>query len=157
MLQDFVAEGVEEEGLGGAFADAAGADVEESLFVELAYGAAVGAFDIVVVDFEEGAGVDVRFVGEEYVFVGLIGFGFGGAVADEDVPVEGGAGGVVEDAFEQFAAVAFGAGVVDEDVVVDLLLLVVEEEAVGLDVAVGAEHGYFGVVADVAAVECHGY
>ena len=53
----------------------------------------------------------MRFVGEEYVFVGLIGFGFGGTVADEDMPVEGGAGGVVEDAFEQFAAVAFGAGV----------------------------------------------
>ena len=71
--------------------------------------------------------------------------------------VERAAGGVVKDAFEEFAAVAIGAGVVDEDVVVHLLLLVVKIKTVGLYIAVLAVHAHLGVVADVSTVEGYGH
>jgi hypothetical protein len=136
LLQHFVAEGIGEHGDGSALADAAGTDVEECLFVQLAYGASVGAFYVVVVYFKERLSGDVGLVGEEYILVGLIGLGFDCPVLHKHMAVESATGVVVEDSLEEFATVAVGESVVYKYIVVHLLLLVVEIETVGFDIAV---------------------
>lgn len=64
VTHHLVAESITEHSNGGAVADATCLEVEKSLLVKLADGAAMRAFDIVVVDLEKRAGIDMGFVGE---------------------------------------------------------------------------------------------
>ena len=153
---DFVAEGVAEHGDGTAAGDATGLKIEEGIGVELASGAAVGAFDVVVVDFEEGACIGVGFGGEEDVAVGLAGIGLDGTFLHEDVAVEAGAGRVVEDALVEFVAGAVGSGVLDKDVVVALLVAVEEVETAGIEGCTFALQADDDVVAHVLSAEGDG-
>ena len=97
------------------------------------------------------------FVGEEDVLVRLVGLGLLGTILHQHMAVEGTMGTIVEDTFEELPAVAVGKGMVDKDVVVHLLFLVVEIEAVGFHFAMFTQHSNLGVVADVATVEGEGH
>lgn len=75
-------------GLGSG--DAAGEEVEDLVVFDSGVGGAVGALDLVGVDFEAGEGVGFRVVGEEEVVAGLVGVGEVGALFDIDHAGEGG-------------------------------------------------------------------
>lgn len=157
MLQNLVAESVGKKRACGTLADATGTDVEQGLFVKLTDSGAMGTFDIIVVNLQEGLGVDESLVGEEDVLVGLVGFGFDGTFANKHMTIESTLCAIVKNALVEFVAFAVGESVVDENVVVDTLLLVVKVESVCLYLAVLAEHTHLSMVANVATIERDGY
>ena len=71
-----------------ASSDAARAQVEQRLLVELADRRAVRALHVVGVDLQLRLGVDLRVVGEQQVMVGLLGVGLLRVLADDDPAVE---------------------------------------------------------------------
>ena len=64
-------------------ADAAGAQVEDRVLIELADGRPVGALHVVGIDLELRLGVDLRLVGEQQVLVGLLGVGLLGVLVHD--------------------------------------------------------------------------
>ena len=74
-LDDFGEESGDDEALGDFDRDAAGAEVEEFVFVDLAAGGAVSAPNVVGHDFQAGHGVGLGVVAQEKVSHFLIGIG----------------------------------------------------------------------------------
>ena len=74
-LDDFGEESGDDEALGDFDWDAAGAEIEEFVFVDLAAGGAVSATDVVGQNFEAGHGVGLGIVAQEKVSHFLIGIG----------------------------------------------------------------------------------
>jgi len=108
-----------------------------------------GAFHVVGVDLELRLGVGTRFVGEEQVFVGLLGVGLLRIRAHEDASVEDALRFAGEDAVEILVTRAVRLGVVHNHVMVGKLVAVRDIHAVedGLD-AFTVERG-----ADVVSVK----
>ena len=63
-------------------------------------------------------------VGQQDVFVVLVGIGLLCVFPHHDVPVESCTGLFIQDALEKFVAVTVGFGMVDKDLVVDMLFAI---------------------------------
>ena len=111
-------------------ADATRAQIEQGVFVELAYGGSVRTLDVVGVDFELGLGVDLRRRREQEILIGLVGVGFLRGLVNVDLAAEDAGGPPAEDALVELVALAVGLGVFDEGVVIDVLRPVRDVEAV---------------------------
>ena len=103
--------------------EAAAAQVEQRLGLDLPGGGAVAALHVVGVDHQAGLAVDLGILGKQQVLVGLPGVALLGVAAHHHLAAEHGAGVAVEDALVVEAAGAVGLGVVDADQVVDMLAL----------------------------------
>ena len=101
--------------------DAAAAQIEDRVLVELADGGAVAALDVVGEDLELRLGVDLRVVGQQQVLVHLLRVALLRVRAHEHLAVEDAGGALVEDALVELAAGAARLAVVDGGVVVDVL------------------------------------
>ena len=123
-------EGVGEQAPRRLDADAARAQVEDRVLVELADGRAVRAAHVVGEDLELGIGVDQRLRGEQQVAAGLLGVGLLRLRVDVDAAVEDAARALVEHALEQLVARGVGLGVVDPHVKVGELAATHQIEAV---------------------------
>ena len=107
-----------------ALRDAARAQVEQHLLVELPDGGAVRALDVVGVDLELGLGVDLGVARKEQVAVGLMRFGLLRVRVDVDAPVEHPAPASARDALVVLLALAPRRDVLDVGVEVDVLAAV---------------------------------
>ena len=87
-------------------ADAARAQVEDRLVIELADGRTVGTADVVGEDLELRIGVDNRVVGQQQIAVGLVGVGFLCVLIDNDPAVEDSFRSAAEDALVELVALA---------------------------------------------------
>ncbi len=102
--------------------DAAGAEIEDFLIVDLRGGAAVRAFHLVGVDFQAGHGVGLAGVAHQQVAAGLIGVGVVRVLVHEDEAGEDGLRVIVERVLvEQIRVGAFGNVVLEGALVVFLL------------------------------------
>ncbi len=115
-------------------ADAAGAQIEQRILVEIADSGAVRAFDIVGEDFELGLGVDGGAVAQEQRAAGLLGVGFLRALADADGAEESAVRPLVEHAFEQLAGGGAGRCMVDDDGVGGVLVAALKIGARNADI-----------------------
>jgi hypothetical protein len=113
---------VDEHAAGGLPVDAARAQVEERVLVELADGRPVRALDIVGVDLELRPGIDGRIRRQQDVAAGLLGIGLLGVRADDDPAAEDPRRPAAQDALVDLPAMAAGAGVVEDGEVVGVLL-----------------------------------
>ena len=98
-LDDFVQETGDDEALGDWSRNAAGAEIEEFVLVDLTGGGAVGAPDVVGQNFEAGHRVRFGVVAQEKVAHLLIGVGEMRVRFDPDESAEGGPGAIVERIF----------------------------------------------------------
>ena len=105
-------------------ADATRADVVHRLLVQLTYCCAVVAFHIVGVDFKEGFGGDVCFVGQRDVAVGLVGHGPLCIWAHQNVPEEMGGCRLIHNALVKLVAFTVWHLVVHKYLTVNMLLFV---------------------------------
>lgn len=128
-------------------ADAALAHIEEGCIVELADGAAMGALDIVGIDFEHGLGVHAGGTRGAEVLVGFLRGGLLGSVAHEHASGKGSHSVVVEHILVELVAGAVGHLVVYERIVVHALCLV------GDDASVAAALGSLASEGEVEAVD----
>src|SRR6476660_1720421 len=94
-LNHFVEESGDEEALGHVCRNAAGAQIEELVLVDLARGRAVGATDVVGEDFEAGHGVGFGVVAEEKVANFLVSVGEMSVRFHADEPAENRPGTIV--------------------------------------------------------------
>ena len=129
-VEDFAGKGACQHPDGLAVANATGAQIEQSIFVELADGGSVRTLDVVGVDFELGLGVDLGRLREQEVLVGLVGVGFLRGLVNVDLAAKDAGGPAAEDALVEFVALAVRLGVFDERVVIDVLCPVFDVEAV---------------------------
>lgn len=138
---------------GGLEADAAGAEVEEHVLIDGAGGGAVGAFDVVGVNLERGLGVHGGVVAEQEGFAGLFGVGFLSRAADEDFALEYAGGFVGQDVLVKLVAGTIRAGVIEQGVVVAVLGIIQDHQAVQRGICVLAAHANGQVVARQFAAE----
>jgi len=103
-------------------ADAARTQIKNGFIVQLPDRRAVCAFYVVGVNFQLRLGVRCRVIGEQQVFVRLLGVGLLRDFLDQDPPVKDAPRFVVEDAVKIFVAGAMGLGVLDNHVMVGKLL-----------------------------------
>ena len=136
-----------------AYGQAAGAQVEDRLVVELADRRAVRALHVVGEDLELRLGVDRRAVGQEQRAVRLLGVGLLRVLPDDDLAVEHRARRAAQDALVDLVAAAVRLRVVDRRVVVDQPVAVGEIEAVERAVAAFTVEEGGRVVADELAAE----
>ena len=87
-VEALAGKGVEQQVARRGLVDAARAQVEELLLLDLADGGAVRAFHVVGVNLELRLGVDARVVGEQQVAVGLLGVGLLRVLVHDDAAVE---------------------------------------------------------------------
>ncbi len=146
-VQTFAREGHEQEATRGNLVDAARAQVEESVFFDLANGGAVGALDVVGVDFKLGLGIDLRLIGEKQVAISLLRVGLLGVFMHHDAAVEYPVGLAVEDAVVELAAAAMSLGMLDEHVIVEVLPPGADKQAVDEALAAFAVENRMNVVA----------
>ena len=138
------------------FVDAAGAQVEERVFLDLADGGAVRAFHVVGVNFELRLGVDLRAVGKQQVAIGLLGVGLLRVLVHDDAAMENAVRAAVQNAVVELAAAAVRAGVLDQHVVIEVLLSAADEQAVDQAFAAFAGENRMNVVAHDRAAQQHG-
>jgi len=93
--------------------DAARAQIENGIGIQLADSGAVRAFNVVGVDFELGLGVNTRRVREQEILVGLVGVGFLRGLVYVDFAAEDALGFRGENALIEFVALTVGLGVFD--------------------------------------------
>ena len=105
-VEAFARERHEQQAARGDFVDAAGAQIEKRVFLDLADGRAVRAFHVVGVDFELRLGVDLRLIGKQQVAIGLLGVGFLRVLVDDDAAMENAVRTAVENAVVELAAAA---------------------------------------------------
>ncbi len=124
--------------------DAAGAQVEELLRLDLAGGGAMGAFHVVVQNFQAGEGVGFGALGEQEVAVGLVGVCSARARGDADEAGEDGFGDVVEGVFVEEVGAAVGGVVLLKGALVNDLVAIGEGD--GEHVAGTARAGKAGAI-----------
>lgn len=151
--EDLLEEAEDEELVGFFGVDAAGFEVEFLFGLDAGGGGAVGAPDVVGLDFEAGQAVGLGDVGEHEVAVFLVGVGFLGVGFDDDEAGEDGFGGVEEDVFVEEVGSGLGGGVGLEGALVELLDAVGDGEGEHLGVGAGAEETGVGFVAGLATAE----
>src|SRR5258708_2647607 len=81
------------------------------------------AFDVVGVNLQLWFGIDGGVVGEQQIFVGLLGVGLLGGLAHEDSAVKNALGFAIEDSVVILVAIAAGLGVLDDHMVVGQLVI----------------------------------
>src|SRR5438105_14888786 len=129
-IDNLSGEGVDQHATRGFKANPARAKIEDRFIVQLPHGRAMGALDIVGIDFQLRFGIDGGVVRKEEVLIGLFSVGFLGLLLDENASMKHAPGAVVEDAIEILVAVAMRFGVLDDHVVVGQLVVLGELEAV---------------------------
>jgi hypothetical protein len=127
-----------------------GAPVTSATTGQLAYGAPVGALDVVGKNLQLRLGVYLRAVVQQQVVVLLEGQGFLGVGADHDLAVEYPAGLPVKQAFVHFVAGAMRHGVVNKRPVVHVFLPVNQGEAVQVRLGIAAHQSKPQLVAGKA-------
>ena len=105
-----------------AVADAAAAQVENGVLIEPADGGAMGALDVIGIDFQLRLGIHRCLFGEQEVLVGLLGVGLLGGLEHVDAAVEDPLGTAVEDPVVIFVAQTPRLGVLHHHVVVGQLV-----------------------------------
>jgi len=125
-LDDFPGKSMDQHATCHVFGNAPGAQVKNTLGVQLADGRAVGAFDVVRINFELRLGVRRGVVREQEIFIRLLGVGFLGDGMDIDAAVKNAPRFVVKDAVEIFVAGAMRLGMLDNHVMVGELLVACE-------------------------------
>src|SRR5262249_22443077 len=123
-------------------AEAAGAQVEDRVLFEPADRRSVSALDVIGKDLQLRLGVDHGILGQEQVLVGLLGVRLLSVLVYVDLAVEPPLRSPGEDALVELAAAAVRLLVVDPGVVVGVLAVVHEVEAIeGALTAFPSEHG----------------
>ena len=88
----------------GLFRDAARAQIEQRVVVQVAGGRAVAAFHVVGIDLQLRLGVDLRLVGQQQCLAELMAVRLLRVLVDHDPPLEDGARGIIDHALEDLAA-----------------------------------------------------
>ena len=132
---------------------AAGAQIEDRILVELADRRPVRALHVVGEDLQLRLGVDQRVVREQQRAVGLFRVGLLRVLAHDDLAVEHRPGTPAENALVDFVARAVGAGVIDGRVVVDQAVAVGEIQPVQRHLGAFAVERRQHVVANQLAAE----
>src|SRR5215210_3624542 len=101
--------------------NAARAQIEEMILLEVAGGGAVAADDIIGVNLELGLGIELGGGGEQESVARLLAVGLLRAALDHHFALEDTAGFLVEDAFEYFAAGAMRDTMPDEETGIAML------------------------------------
>ena len=110
--------------------DSAALEVEESFGIELAYGGAMGASDIIGIDFELRLGTDSSCGREEQIPIGLVGIGFLCAGTDENAAAEQAVSVAEQNAVKEFLAAASRGGMVHMHLMVGDSVMVDQIETV---------------------------
>src|SRR5262249_3112329 len=116
-----VGEGIGQQAAGLVLTDAAGLQIKRRLGIKLADRRPVRAFHVVGENLQLRLGVDGGVIGQQQRLVGLLGIGFLGVLANENLAVENALTVAVENALVQLVAGAVRLGVVDDRVVIDVL------------------------------------
>ena len=106
-------EGGDQHGLGLGLGNAARAQIEEMVVIDIARGRAMAADDIIGIDLELGLGVELGRLREKQRVTRLLAVGLLGVARDDDLALEDAARTIVHHAFEEFAAGAFRHPMVD--------------------------------------------
>jgi hypothetical protein len=121
FVEHLANESLDQKSPGRRLVEAAGAQIEDRVLVELADRSAVRALDVVGVNLELGLGIDLGLGGQQQVLVALVGVGVLGVGPDLDLALEDPVGGFVEYALVVLAADAVRLGVVDPGGGVEML------------------------------------
>ena len=129
-VEALAGEGEEQELARGHLVDAAGAQVEQRVLLDLADGGAVRALHVVGVDLQLRLGVDLRVVGKQQVAVGLLGVGLLRVLVHDDAAVKDAVRLAIENPVVELPAAAVRAGMLHQHVVVQVLAAIADEETV---------------------------
>ena len=90
----------------------------------------MGTLDVVRVDLQLGLGIDLGLIGQQQVYVGLLGVGLLGVFVSDDASAEHGPGPAVQNTLVELPTVAVRLGVLHQHVVVDVLAAAEDVQAV---------------------------
>src|SRR5690554_6349515 len=135
--------------------DASGNQVEHGSFIQLANGGAVGALDVIRVDFQLRLGVDLGTVGEQQVLVVHIRVGLLGVLVDMNPAIKHRVGLVRSNVAVGLFAVAVGGYVVNGCVVVVVLFTLGNHHAIELGFRAFAFQANLQVVPAQRAAEAY--
>ena len=153
MVAHLGSEGIHQQNPRVGLADTALAHIEHRLLVELARGGAMRAFHIVSVNLQKWLAVDFSRRGEDDVAVILVSIRLLRALCHIDMAVEDARGLIVQNTLELLVAGAVRHVVVHLQIVLHMLLLIDEIEAIDLGISTFAIKIDGIRVVDVAAVE----
>ena len=154
-VEALAGEGDEQELARGHLVDAARAQVEQGVPLDLADGGPVGALHVVSVDLQLRLGVDLRVIGKQQVAVGLLGVGFLRILVHDDAAVEDAVCVAIEDPVVELPAAAARTGMFYQHVVVQVLVAIADEEAINQALAPFACQHRVYVVANQRAAQQH--
>ena len=147
---------MDQHALGRVGAEAARTEIENAFVVQLADGRAVRAFHVIGINLELRLGVGGRVVGQQQIFVGLLGVGFLGDFAHQNAAVENPLGLVIKDAVEIFVAGAMRFRVFHDHVMIGELFAAREVQPVQHALEAFAGEFYADVIARKPGAERKG-
>ena len=137
-------------------ADSARAQVEESFLVNLPDSCSMRTLHVIRMNLQLRLRVDLRIVGEEQIAVGLFGIGLLCVFVHDDPAVKDTMSMIVQDSVIKLPAAAVRAGMLDQHVIIDVLMVRAEEQAVDQALASFAGQNRMHVVPHQCPTEQNG-
>jgi hypothetical protein len=116
----------------------------------------VAAFYVVGINLQERHGVHHGFVGEHDVLVVLVGIGFLGIAAHQDVAIKNSTRAVVDNSLEKLIAEAVGMRMIDKNLIIHMLIFIHQIHAQHIGFTASAAQRHMVFVANHAAIQGDG-
>lgn len=156
LLDDVGGEALRDHAAGASGVDATTTEVVDLFVTDAGGGAAVGALDLVSVDFEAGHGVGLGFVAHEEVAAGLVGISVMCRFIHEDEAREDGLSFAKQGVLEEEVTASVGSAVVLEGALVVFLTGVGNGDGENLGIALGTGDGGVGFLPSPSGTDVNG-